>query len=321
MVKDNFTRIWQANEELKSDIDRMNRLGKRPIDFCLKVRQDPGSLAVTARNKMRNTQKEKVPISLVGRLIETPKLRLPVDGQDANDAIVKEFIRKLDDIGDRIDVNDERANGNYLWKNVSAFEISALIRDFKAHVLSLGYDNESIVNYIDQYLSSEKWDVVLRSLRTPNHEAGTLSFECGGAELIVNPEMRTISVNGDMIAISKSSVRVGSDQGTRLGLTKQQIESVKRSVRTDDNNHRLTDRDYLSIERPPILFIHAIKPKTKIDECDCTCISADEVRRVPCLFALGIGFPRKDSNEDIFAYYVINRAFLDAIDDGVCDDD
>ena len=156
MVKDNFTRIWQANEELKSDIDRMNRLGKRPIDFCLKVRQDPGSLAVTARNKMRNTQKEKVPISLVGRLIETPKLRLPVDGQDANDAIVKEFIRKLDDIGDRIDVNDERANGNYLWKNVSAFEISALIRDFKAHVLSLGYDNESIVNYIDKYLSSEK---------------------------------------------------------------------------------------------------------------------------------------------------------------------
>ena len=96
-------------------------------------------------------------------------MRLPVDGQDANDAIVKEFIRKLDDIGDRIDVNDERANGNYLWKNVSAFEISALIRDFKAHVLSLGYDNESIVNYIDQYLSSEKWDVVLRSLRTPNH--------------------------------------------------------------------------------------------------------------------------------------------------------
>ena len=77
----------------------------------------------------------------------------------------------------------------------------------------------------------------------------------------------------------------------------------------------------MSIERPPILFIHAIKPKTKIDECDCTCISADEVRRVPCLFALGIGFPRKDSNEDIFAYYVINRAFLDAIDDGVCDDD
>ena len=49
--------------------------------------------------------------------------------------------------------------------------------------------------------------------------------------------------------------------------------------------------------------------------------ASDEVRRVPCLFALGIGFPRKDSNEDIFAYYVINRAFLDAIDDGVCDDD
>lgn len=248
-------------------------------------------------------------------------MRLPVDGLDANDAIVKEFIRKLDDFGDRIDVNDERANGNYLWKNVSTFEISALIRDFKAHVMSLGYENESIVEYIEKYLSSEQWDVVLRSLRTPSHDAGTLSFECGGAELIVNPEMRTISVNGDMIAISKSSARVGSDQGTRLGLTKEQIETVKRLCRANDVNHRFTDGDYLSIERSPILFIHAIKPKPKIDACDCTRISSDEVRRVPCLFALGIGFPRTEANEDIFAYYVINSAFLDAIEDGECDDD
>ena len=85
---DDIFRIWMAEEaidwygyitraadELKSEIAKMKLANQTPMEFGLKVRQDPNSLIATARNKMRTATLVSRPITVSGRLLETPRLK------------------------------------------------------------------------------------------------------------------------------------------------------------------------------------------------------------------------------------------------------
>ena len=61
---DDLCKVWMSNEniykeiseatsELKRDIKHMRELGKTPLEFGLRVRNDEQTLMITARNKMR----------------------------------------------------------------------------------------------------------------------------------------------------------------------------------------------------------------------------------------------------------------------------
>ena len=69
-----YAYITDAFNELKAELRNMARQNQTPEYFGLKVRQDPGALIVTARNKMRSGTSVSVPITLSGRMIETPRL-------------------------------------------------------------------------------------------------------------------------------------------------------------------------------------------------------------------------------------------------------
>ena len=85
---DDLFKVWIANDavgwygyitdainELKEEVRKMERQNQTPEEFGLKVRQAPGSLMVTARNKMRTATLISSPITVSGRMIETPRLR------------------------------------------------------------------------------------------------------------------------------------------------------------------------------------------------------------------------------------------------------
>ncbi len=316
LIFDNFARVMRATEELKRDIEEMVEAGKTPSEFRLKVRHNPGALMVTALKKMRNTEIVRMPISLIGSLVETPKLCFPrkIDNDkfvDANDDVMRDFIKNLDKYGTRVANSDDRADGNYLWKHVDMKKICDLISKFNAHMMSLQYRTDVLVDYINNN-HFDDWDVVIRSLKKTD-EANLLTFE-SGETLYVTPENRTIEVYsndcGGVIAISGAKGRVGSGDDTKIGLTKAQIEQIREEYAARDKTKKLSDKAFLSIERSPILFIHAIKPKPdSIVVHASSSMTKEQVMGVDCFFALGIGFACSSGRTaaEEYALYVINN--------------
>ena len=76
----------------------MARQNQTPEYFGLKVRQDPGALIVTARNKMRSGTSVSVPITLSGRMIETPRLWNKSETIQENNLLCEQIIRTANDL-------------------------------------------------------------------------------------------------------------------------------------------------------------------------------------------------------------------------------
>ena len=84
--------ITDAINELKDELRKMKRQNQTPEEFGLKVRQAPGSLLITARNKMRTATSVKRPITVSGRMIETPRLKGDAVSVQENETLCRSFI-------------------------------------------------------------------------------------------------------------------------------------------------------------------------------------------------------------------------------------
>src|SRR5690606_19405713 len=77
--------ISEATDELRAEVKRLRDLGATPLDFGLKVRNDPDiPLIVTARNKMRSAQSRTISKSLSGKAVETPFVYNDAHKNDVN---------------------------------------------------------------------------------------------------------------------------------------------------------------------------------------------------------------------------------------------
>jgi hypothetical protein len=289
--------ITAAAEELKREIVRMKDANLTPMEFGLKVRQDPASLIVTARNKMRSATPVKRPITVSGRLLETPRLRSDVSSLKQNEDVFREFVKRLPEIGRRT----ERGGVRYFWEGVSKDEVEQLIRDFKTHPWHLSFQGSALADFISSCGEMADWDVVIAEGATQNNGVELI---CGEDTLIIKPENRIVKATNEQISISGTKVRVGAGGATKVGLSNQQRKEAEEKFRKNNDKLHIPDSAYLHIERPPILMLHIIavdrvNPKTQIDAgCE-----------IPAyLFALGIGIPAI-GNEKI-AYYMVNMVEL-----------
>lgn len=118
-----------------------------------------------------------------------------------------------------------------------------------------------------------------------------------------------------MLMVSGTHVKVGAGLSTRIGLTNEQIEKIRNEARIKNAGKpqaqkKLSDRDFLIKDRPPILMIHILKTQAQpggqgLDKCPAY------------LFAIGLGFP--DTGDMKVANYVVNIQELNnwmEIDDG-----
>lgn len=299
--------ITAAAEELKREIIRMRDANLTPMEFGLKVRQDPASLIVTARNKMRSATPVRRPITVSGRLLETPRLRADIPSLNANEDVFREFVKRLSEIGHRT----EREGTRYFWKGVSKDEVAQLIRDFKTHPWHLSFQSSALADFISSCNEMNEWDVVIAEGSKDND----VELICGDDTLFIKPENRIIKATNEQISISGTKVRVGAGGATKVGLTNQQRKEAEEKFRRSSGKSHIPDSAYLYIERSPILMLHVIavdytNPKTQID-AGC---------KVPdYLFALGIGVPAI-GNEKI-ANYMVNMVELKNYYDAEEDED
>jgi len=295
--------ITAAAEELKREIVRMKDANLTPMEFGLKVRQDPASLIVTARNKMRSATLVSRPVTISGRLLETPRLRTDANILAENEKVFKEFVKSLSTIGQRIIREDSR----FFWSGVKKDEVEQLLRDFKTHPWQLNFQGTALADFIRDSDDMGDWDVFIAE------GDGCIYNElvCSDEILQIKTEKRAVNATSKQISISGTKVRVGSGGAARIGLSQEAREKAIKKFR--DNNpgaRNIPDKAYLEIDRPPILVLHIVAvDKTGIDGKGNLRSQIDEGVQVPdYLFALGIGIP--DNGAERIANYMVNLVEL-----------
>lgn len=306
--------ITAAAEELKREIVRMKEADLTPMEFGLKVRQDPASLIVTARNKMRAATAVKRPITVSGRLLETPRLKGDVTSLKDNEEIFRNFVQRLPQIGKRVN----RGGSRYFWENVSKDEVEHLIRDFKTHPWHLSFQGAALADFIRDCDEVSAWDVVIAE---GERKGKAVDLQCGDETLSVEPESRIVKATKDQISISGTKVRVGAGGTTKLGLSDEQRKEAEQLFRQNSDKPHVPDSAYLQIDRNPILILHVVVvDREKKDENGNLRTQIESGCEVPdYLYALGIGIPAIGSEK--IAYYMVNMVELKNYYDAEEDED
>ncbi|CAH2714792.1 hypothetical protein BACCIP111895_01968 [Neobacillus rhizosphaerae] len=298
--------ITEASNELKSEISRMNKLNLTPRDFGLKVRQDPNSLIVTARNKMRSGTRVSRPIQVTGKLLETPRLKSKPQVLVANERAFKLFVAQLDIVGEKVTIDQ---NGQ-MWSGINRNHVIDLLRSFDTHPWHLAFQSRALADFIEKNSFLVEWDVFL-----PNGSGTDYHLNGANGIITVNREKRTITESDGMIKVSGTKVRVGSGGSTRAGLSKEEIEQVEDVFKKSNPGKRnVPDSAYLIENRRPLLILHVLEsqqggnPNPKIPDT---------------IFALGIGLPGDGIVRT--ANYVVNQIelsnWMDSDDDEEDEDD
>ena len=315
----NFCKIWMPSEiidwygyitdisnELREEIFIMQKYDMTPKDFGLKVRQHPGALMITAKNKMRSSVLIRRPIGLDKIFLETPRLIYEEQILSANENLIVEFVNSLEDFPPV-----ENAGNKKSWRGVPKEKIVQLILKFATDPWNLAFQSEPIGEYIHSKMNDETWDVII-----PEGEGQKIYDKFKNGNMRIKPIQRKILASDKQIMISGTRVRIGSLGVAKAGLTNEQIvnaEKEYRAIKGNENKKNVPDRAYMIYGRKPLLILYVIEPKNKTADMP------------DFLFALGVGFPARYKNvknsglktADYVANVVASEkySFLDFYDD------
>ena len=293
-----YGQITRASAELKEEIAKMRNAQQTPRDFGLRVRQDPGALIVTARNKMRTAGDITCPITVSGQILETPRLKASPEILEENERVFKAFVRDLAKNGERVE-GEERAQGYLFWQHVRGPVIARLLDNFETNPWHLSYNGHALSEFVAAKEWKGGWDVVLVNRGDGAAYPGGLA--CGREILPMDcTEKRKILADQRMLSVSGTKVRVGRGGLTRIGLSKAQIAAVQNEFRKENRKKQVPDRAYLIEDRPPILMLHVLQAEYE---------GTPHPDLPAFLFALGVGFPRAEY-ETTTAKYKVNLVEL-----------
>lgn len=280
--------ITDAVNELKDELRKMERQNQTPEEFGLKVRQAPGSLLITARNKMRTATSVSRPITVSGRMIETPRLKGDKTTLSQNEDLCRSFIKSLSaNTSYEYDANTK----SYIWHNIPKNIVIDLVRGFSTHPWNLNFQPIAIADYIySDNKALDYWDVAI-----PQGSENAIKFELFDEIIEIKPEGRQLEWDKsitNLIRVNGHHVRVGTGGCSKIGLKKEKIDELRASCKA--NNEKVNDRTYLIKDRNPIALIHVLKNTSE----------SRKPEDPDILFALGLGFPKDGLDRQ--ANYMVN---------------
>jgi len=304
MTEAYFSHIAEATEELRDEVKEMFAKGMTPKDFGLKVRTHPGSLLITAKNKMKTASIVKRKINFKGRLIESDKLDLRPDNRQFNWNLLNIFIEKLS----RTANAHKNNQNNYLFENIPIKYIIDFVLEFRNYKNSHMTETQPLAAYLKNAQDIFKdWDVVLI-----NNEREKCTTKVAGLDIHI--QRRTVEVKDahyikDNFIEITSRRRVGNIYAEMAGMTEYEIQkAIQQHI--DENNIKdfklssLNGRFLRKHRSKPLLMLHIINSYSNKKD-DTSLVEQD-------LFAYGISFPYKgpDIKEVEFAVnttYVKNQ--------------
>ena len=308
--------IADATEELRDEIRRMELTGLTPMDFGLAVRSHPGTLIVTARDKMRNTEQIVREVGLSGKMVESSALIASNKARDANIEAVHRIVKGMLDVGSPEAVDAGSALASHLFRGVKTEVVLDFVSSFGVHPGQLEMQTAPLISYIRDRQMTD-WDVVLVSSSRANAAIGDVidvqGLTVGLQERIVEP--RSLSRFENALLVSGTKRRVASRGVERIGLSDDEMAAAKAAH--GDTKKSIPDHLYRSQRTRPLLMLHLLRTKTKEG------VDGDEVRG-DIHAAYGLSFPGLASGEkekvvsytaNLIAYRELYGAVEDEQDD------
>lgn len=300
-----YSYITDAFNELKDELRTMARQNLTPEDFGLKVRQDPGALIVTARNKMRSGTAVTVPITVSGRMIETPRLWRDPKIISANNELCEDFIKIINTEAGVVREYDDNVHA-YIWRHVPKKMIVDLVSQYKSHPWNLNFQAPALAAFINEE-GLDYWDVAVPFGSVEDVYTMKISDT---EELDFHGEARKVTKDSTvdkMLRVNERHVRVGAGGCSKIGLSPERISALRKQA-----GGKATDKTYLVADRDPIALLHLMYNTNT------------ELQGYPkYIYAIGLGFP--GGKEEKKAKYIVNtvdlRNYVDVEDIDDEDDD
>jgi hypothetical protein len=297
---DNYRFAADSIDELRTDLRLMLRQKLTPEDFGLAVKKHPGSILITARNKMNTAQEVRRVVGLAGRRLETTTLL-----SDHSEA--REDFRRLIDAAESDGYWDPASRGRWhRW---------------------IGVDRVLIADFLDRYAASapltdplfssdilSRWARAARAERFVRWDVATANGQSDAEELSVGQgrtlrmPKRRIRRDGDVLRVSGSSARLAGPTDLAQLLSQPSRKVAESAFRAEEPGKGIPERIYYPrLERPALiiypLYSEGRQPGDSDDEHAVT-IPADEY-----LVALKVaipGDPTDPRNDEGDITYVIN---------------
>lgn len=282
--------ITEATEELRMQIKRMRREGKKPSDFGLYVRAHPNTLLVTAQNKMYHAASRELRVSYDGKLMETHILPRSAEKNASNRRLLKTFYDHLRGLEEP---QTDRTN-SLLFRDVPWDQIQDFIFSFRFHADMFDLQ-ENIPRFIKEVSDIYPvWDVAFRSLSGRQPEAGDL----------IAAQARTVGYDeaGVRRPVSESGWYTGNknrfsgNSMFEIGLSDAQMEEARALAASAERKKPLF-RDYTNARGKPLLMLHLLDLVDKGNTALATLVPA-----------LSVSFPNSEYVRTV--EYVVNPVWL-----------
>lgn len=251
-----YSHITMATSELRLEFERMEKLQMTPKDFGLKVRSDPETLLITARNKMREAREILWSIGLAGELIETAKIVDSPNIMGENFNAVLELVEKMNG---EATPQQKAAGEQVLWSGVKRETVLAFLNQFRGHPSHLPSQKEAIVAYCSdpQVPNMGYWDVVLASSSLA--DAVPLTVHGLQIGLPVRGTTRE-SVVPPALRVSGTSARVASRGLEKTGIDPAIAKNAENQYLKDHPDKKnVPDLIYREIRERPLLMLHILR--------------------------------------------------------------
>ncbi len=273
-----YSHIAGSTENLRQQITEMRADNLSPLQFGLYVQSHEEGLMVTAANKMRNGEKLTLNQNYSGDLKESYLLPFDESINSENRDLIKSYWDS------KFDNNDlEPTKKGWIIKDVSTFKVIEFLRCFRVHESFIM--KYWAISYLEKVSAKyEKSDVLFIS--NNNEQPSTKS--------ILGAQIRDKGVkNGDSFW-RLSGYRVASRGDEKLGLSDDQLEAARASVKSSET---FSDHHYRKQRKKPLLMIHLIN------------VRGEDGSGQDFVPAYGISFPFGDYSKGVEV--VANKVWLD----------
>ena len=304
-----YQHIAESNDELREELVRMQRIDATPRDFGLKVRNHPGALMVTARNKMGSSRVHRVRIGLGSQFVETTILHRQSRFLDMNRQAARGLVDQMSEM-DLVRAHGMKEGGGYLVRNVPVRLVDRFLAAFRNHPGSFMTEPEPVRRYIaDRPEELGRWDVLFAGITRETQKS--LVTDLLGFRLVCQQRGDGRPEDESMVMVTKKQ-RVASRGVERVGLTRAQREVAEEKYsRTNPDTKNFPDRIYRAERTIPLLIVHLLA----IGEKD------DDLSNESPFVAWSLSLPKTDRPEQTVEYVVNSTWVQEQYGDEDTDDD
>ena len=243
--------VTEASEDLMNDFIDMMQKKMTPMQYGHKIKAHPGTLMVTARNKMGAGELRRKQI-LSGKFVETTVLRRDMESMKNNQIAVQELLN------DALSVSEvKESKFGPILTLVPSDIVGRFFGRYANCYDSMATDSDLMQKYVLKYKDEgkDKWDILIACAGKGKENSKNFNF-CGKSFAC---ERRVPGVLTDLKKVFVGNrYKVSTREIERAGLSEEQQVLAEQEYNSQPEGVRKKSKDwfYRSYRKYPLLIIH-----------------------------------------------------------------